>query len=273
MTGLFKAEMKRLSKSRSLIVCMVISIILGVTVAMLYNYFWEQKGTRIAASYALMEQFNMDTEILDTALSTIPEHNLWSFVNIFFTDGSIWILSAICTCSFLASEYHTGTLKISVSRGAKRPSILLAKFFSGLINILLVTLAYVGSGTIAACFMVDIRSELSVSQMATILLMYFLLLAASAAVFLMLTVIFQKTGFAVAVVIAFPMIFSLLLNLISMVFENAASLSRFLLSSAFMTVQQTVLDGETYIIVLTALAYLLFSSVIGVIVFNKSEIK
>ncbi len=273
MTGLFKAEMKRLTKSRSLIVCIIIAVILGITVAMLYNYFWEQKGGRIAASYALMEQFNMDTEILDTALSSIPEHNIWSFVNIFFTDGTIWILSAICTCSFLASEYHTGTLKISISRGCKREHILFAKFLSGFISVLIVALAYVGSGSLAACFMVELRSELSFTQMSVILLMYFLLIAASAAVFLMLTVIFQKSGFAVAVIIAFPMIFSLLINLASMVFENASSLSRFLLSSAFMTVQQSVLAGETYITALTALGYIILSAIISIAVFNRSEIK
>ena len=67
MSGLIKAELIRLTKSKSMIVCIVLSIALGIAVALLYNYFWEQKGENIARSYALMRQYGMQQPGFDYA--------------------------------------------------------------------------------------------------------------------------------------------------------------------------------------------------------------
>lgn len=273
MPGLIRAELKRLSKSRSLIVCIVISILLGISMTLLYNYFWEQKGDKIAMSYALMRQYGLNTELLDSALSSLPENNFWSYTNIFFTDGGIWLISAACVCAFLSSEYTMGTLKNSIARGCKKTQVYFSKLISGIINTLIVTLAYVGSGALTAVFIVDKSTKVTGGQIALIILTYLLLLSAMASFFLMLCVIFRRTGFAAAAAIAAPMLISSLLNIITSINENAASFSKYLLMESFISVQPMVISGQWYIPMLTAVAYIVLTTIFGLIIFNKSEIK
>lgn len=273
MPGLIRAELKRLSKSRSLIVCIVIAVLLGVSMTLLYNYFWEQKGDKIAISYALMRQYGLNTELLDTALSSLPENNFWSYTNIFFTDGGIWLISAACVCAFLSSEYSMGTLKNSIVRGCRKTDVYLSKLISGIINILIVAAAYVGSGAVTALFIVDKSTKVTAGQMVLIIMTYILLLAATASFFLMLCVIFRRTGFAAAAAIAAPMLISSLLNIITSINENAASFSKYLLMESFISVQPMVISGRWFVPVLTAVAYFGITSAAGLIIFNKTEVR
>ena len=85
--------------------------------------------------------------------------------------------------------------------------------------------------------------------------------------------IFRKTGIAVAVSIAAPLILATLLNLVSMTNETLANLSRFLLMNTYVEVESMFQNGEGYIAIITALAYMFVSTVIGCLVFNRSEVK
>ncbi len=273
MSGLIKAELIRLTKSKSMIVCIVLSIALGIAVALLYNYFWEQKGENIARSYALMRQYGMNTELLDTALSSLPENNLWSYISFFFTDGSIWLESAACVCAFLSSEYTMGTLKNSVSRGCSRWQIYLSKLISGIVNVLIVAIFYVGAGGVTAYFLVDRNTSIGVSDIILILFCYLLLIIATASVFQMLAVLFRKTGLAVAAAVITPIIMSSILNLLVNIDEHYRVYSRYLLMESYISVQPSVLAGDWIITVITALAYLAVSTAAGLFAFYKSEIR
>ena len=273
MGGLIKTQLKLLSKSKSLIVCMIIAVALGITMTLIYNYFWEQRGDKIAMSYALMRQYGMNTELLDTALDSIPQNNLWSYVNIFFSDGGIWLISCCCGCAFLSSEYNMGTLKNPVSRGCKRWKVYFTKILAGIIDVFLVALAYVGSGTITAAFVVKNNGTAGAGDIIVVMICYILLLIAMASFFMLLTVLFHRTGFSAAAAIAGPMLISSLLNVIATVNENASTLSRYLLMESFITAEPSVLRGETYITILTALAYIIVTCTVGFLVFRRSEIK
>ncbi len=273
MPGLIRAEFKRLSKSRSLIVCIIISVLLGVSMTLLYNYFWEQKGDKIAMSYALMRQYGLNTELLDNALSSLPENNFWSYTNIFFTDGGIWLISAACVCAFLSSEYAMGTLKNSIVRGCRKTDVYFSKLIAGIINTLIVAAAYVGSGAVTAFFIVDRSTKVTGGQIALILVNYLLLLAAASSLFLMLCVIFRRTGFAAAAAIAAPMLISSLLNIITSINEDAAGLSKYLLMESFISVQPSVISGQWFAPAVTAAVYISLTTTAGLIIFNRSEIK
>lgn len=273
MLGLIRAEFRRLAKSRSLIVCTIIAIGFGVAMALIYNYFLEEQGKNIALSYAYMERFGMDTSALDTALESVPRDNLWSYINVFFSDSAIWLISSACACTFLSTEYEMGTLKNSVSRGGKRWKIYFSKLISGLADVLIISVAYVGAGGITASFLVNGESTVAAGDIALILLTYFLLLAALTGFYLMLTVIFRKGGFSVAAALAGPMLISTVLGIVTSLNENIAEISRYILIQTFMTVESAVLSGEAYIPIITALAYIAVTSVIGCTVFSRSEVK
>ena len=273
MGGLLKADLKKLSKSKCFIVCLVIAAVLGAAMAMLYNYIWEQSGKNIAMSYALMEYYGFSTDMLDEALSSLPKRNLWSYVNIFFSDSSIWILAAICVCTYISAEYSAGTFKNTIARGCKRMNIYFSKLIVAVIEIMSVALVYVGAGSLTALFFVDINSDFSAGNMILMVVTYILLMIATVSVYMMLSVIFRKTGIAVAVSIAAPLILATLLNLVTMANESLANLSRFLLMSTYVEVESLFRSGEGYIAVSVALAYMVVSTVIGCLIFSRSEVK
>ena len=127
MSGLIAAEFKRLLRNKSTLVCMIIAAVLGIAVALLYRYFWIERGNNIAISYQLMELYGLDTNVLDEAFSVVPKLDIWSFISAFLSDEFKWILSSICVCSLMTSEFSSGTIKNTVSRGFSRTAIYISK--------------------------------------------------------------------------------------------------------------------------------------------------
>ncbi|MBR2176184.1 MAG: ABC transporter permease subunit [Clostridia bacterium] len=273
MIGLIKADFRKMSKSRSLIICMIIAAALGIGMALLYNYFWQEKGTSIAFTYNLMELYGIDTAMLDDAFSTIPKQNLWAFVNSFFSDEIKWILSAICISSFMASEYSMGTFKNTVSRGFSKEKIYFSKMVVCAAEAFLVTAAYVGAGAVTSLFFVETETDASLQEIALTMITYILLLIAMAALFEMLGVLFRSTGIAVAVAIAGPLLIVSIFNLLMSADPSVSAYLRYFLMQTFITVNDSVKDGEGFAALLTALAYFAVSTVTGCVVFKKSEIK
>ena len=272
MTGLIRAEFKRLGKSKCVIVCLILSILLGVGFALLYKFFWDENKT-ISLSYTLMQTYGMDTDILDEALKMIPRNNIWSYINVFMSDSMIWILSSVCVCIFTASEYETGTLKNTISRGCKKWEIYFSKYVSSFVIVLIITLFYVVSGGITAITFVKEEPSVSVQDMILCMILYIMLFAAISGFYLMLSVIFRRSGFTVAAAIALPMLISALMGTISMVNKDVGYLARFLLVESLTYVQSSVLDGQAYIPALTAAFYIAVTFIVGYIVFKKREIK
>lgn len=272
MSGLISAEFKRLRKSRSLVVCIILAAALGVGFALLYKFFWDE-NKNISMTYAMMQTYGMDTEVLDEALKMIPKKNLWSYINVFLSDSMIWMLSSVCACIFIASEYDIGTLKNSVSRGCEKWKIYFSKYICGVAIILIIAAVYTAAGAITSVFYAKEKAEISAGNIVLCIMIYLLLFAALAAFYLMLAVIFKRSGLTVAVAIVAPMLFSALMNTVSMVNKDLGNISRYMLVESFTYVQSSVLEGKAYIPVLTAACYIAVSFIIGYTVFRKSEVK
>ena len=98
-----------------------------------------------------------------------------------------------------------------------------------------------------------------------------LLLIATAAVFVMLCVIFRRSGMSVAAAIAAPFLLVSLLGILSMALPDGSPLySRFVLMETFATVERYIRAGEGWVALVTGGAYLLISSVTGIIIFPSS---
>ena len=272
MAGLICAELQKLRKSKSLLVCSILAVLLGVSFALLYKFFWDEDKT-ISMTYAMMQTYGMSTDVLDDALKMIPRDNLWSYINVFMSDSMIWILSAVCACVFAASEFDTGTLKNTISRGCKKWRIFFSKYISVFVSVLIITVFYVAAGGITALTFVKESPSVSVSDITICVLVYILLFAALSGFYLMLAVIFIKSGFTVAAAIAAPMLVSALMGIASMISEDIGYFSRYMLVDSFTYVQNEVLDGQAYIPALTAVFYIAATTIAGYAVFRKREIK
>ena len=289
MSGLIAAEFKRLLRNKSTLVCMIIAAVLGIAVALLYRYFWIERGNNIAISYQLMELYGLDTNVLDEAFSVVPKLDIWSFISAFLSDEFKWILSSIncassdkcarilssiCVCSLMTSEFSSGTIKNTVSRGFSRTAIYISKLITAVIQVFAVTICYVGAGAVTALFFV--RDSVSAKPQDIILCIVtnILLLIATAAVFVMLCVIFRRSGMSVAAAIAAPFLLVSLLGILSMALPDGSPLySRFVLMETFATVERYIRAGEGWVALVTGGAYLLISSVTGIIIFRKCDIK
>ncbi len=272
MTGLIRAELQRLRKSKSLLVCSILAVLLGVGFALLYKFFWDENKT-VSMTYTMMQTYGMDTDVLDEALKMIPKNNIWSYINVFMSDSMIWILSSICACVFAASEFDMGTLKNTVSRGCKKRDIYFSKYISVFVIVFIIAVLYIAAGGITALTFVNENPSVSVSDMIICILVYILLFAALSGFYLMLAVIFRRSGFTVAAAIAAPMLVSALLGTASMVNRDVEHFAKYMLVESFTYVQNEVIDGQAYIPALTAVFYIAVTAVIGYAVFGKREIK
>lgn len=273
MGGIIRADLKKLFKSKSLYVCMFISVVLGISMSLLYNYFWQERGQNIALWYALMDQYGMKTDVLDEALSQIPSQNLLSYINIFLSDGALWLIGAPCICAYCAAEYNAGTYKNTVSRGCGKIKLFCSKVIAAVVEMLLISMVYVLSGTLTAISHVDFKTDLDVGGIIFLSFIYILLIIASASVFVMLTVIFRRSGFAVAAAIAAPMLIGSLLQIASMGNPDLANLSGFVLMNTFVTVFRSVSDGGGLTELFTALGYIAASLFVGGVIFERSEVR
>lgn len=273
MTGLLKADMKRLLKNKSTLICMIIAAALGVGVSLLYRYFWIERGNNIAISYQLMELYGFDTQVLDEAFSVVPKLDVWSFANALFSDEFKWILSSICVCSLMAGEFSTGTIKNTVSRGFSRGKIYFSKFITALIQVFAVSAAYVGAGTVTALFFAKDPVSVGAGDIALAVGTYVLLLTATASVFLMLCIIFRRSGMSVAAAIAAPMLLVSLLGILAMANPDSPVSARLVLMETFATVSQYIKSGEGWVAPVIGGAYLIVSYIVGLILFKKSDLK
>lgn len=273
MAGLLRTDMKKLFRTKSLYVCLVLAAALGIAMTLLYDYFWQERGKSIALSYQYMQMIGMDTDVLDNALEALPKHDIWSFINIFFSDGMLWYLGAVCLCAYFSSEFSEGTFRNTVARGFGRTSIYFSKLLVGMSETFLLTVVYVGAGALTACTRVDLKISISPGDMTLIILTYVLLLAAMTSLFLMLCIIFRKTGIAVAAAIVAPIIVVSLLSILTMTRpDEAAEASRYVLMQTFVNVQDYALKGDGLTTIVIGAAYLVISTVTGAIVFRRCDI-
>ena len=274
MPGLIRADLAKLFRTKSLYVCLGIAVILGASMAYLYHLFWVSNGQQISSTYALFDQMGMDSSSLDEAFESLPRNNIWSFVNTFFLDGSIWYLASVCVCLFAAAEYSTGTYRNVISRGCSRLKVFSSKLFVSFAEVVMVAAAYVISGTVTALFTVEVSSPRDTGQVILIFVIYLCLFLAMASFYLLMATIFRKTGLAVAAALVAPIILAMLLRVASLGIKDVdRHLSKFLLPYSFTTVQGDVAAGYFFVPLLTAAAYILVSLFAAYMIFRRAEIK
>ena len=137
----------------------------------------------------------------------------------------------------------------------------------------MLSFVYVLAGTLAAVSHVDFETDLEAGRIVFLGVIYFLLIIASASVFVMLTILFRRSGFAVAAAIAAPMLIASLIQIASMANPELSELTGYVLMNTYVTVFTSVNDGGGLKELFTAIGYTAVSLLTGGIVFRKSEIR
>ena len=268
MTGLIKADFKKLFKGKTLLVCSIIALGYGALTIYLLNMTIDMMKNQLGALMSMGEDIEFSL-----VLGGIPKNNVWSMVNSLFTNSDVGILIAICICVFITSEYSMGTFKNSVSRGFSRTQIYLSKFIVSAVSSLIIMLLFVIGGTVVAFICMPTKSDVNAVQMITMILTYLFLAVAAASMYLMFAMLFRKTGVSVATSICIVVFVSSIFEVLGVFVENFSNYSRFWILNTFTIVEQSCLNGEIYIPLLIGLGYIVVTGAIGMFVFKKRDIK
>lgn len=271
--GLLRSDFFKLRKSKTLIGCCAAAVILGAAMALIFINAWNSIGDRIEEAVNMMKLTGMSDELIDTAFSTLPKPNRWSYANMLFSDGTIPLLLSIFISVFFASEYTMGTMKHSISRGFNRRDIYLSKLLTSFISLLAIGIAYFAGGMTVAFIFVKKGSELGTQEILISVICYICLYISMASCFLLAAATVKKTSSAIAVCLAVPTLVSSLMTIVMYGNSDFRFVARFWIFNTPSYVQNMVADGEWYLAIITAAVYFVAALIAGMIIFRRQEIK
>ncbi|MBQ3929102.1 MAG: ABC transporter permease subunit [Clostridia bacterium] len=271
MGKLIKSDFMKLSKSRTLLICSLIALVLGAVMSLLFINAWNSVGESIQQAQKMMLDMGMDEEVVEETFSILPKPYIWSYANMLLGDGTITLLAAICISVFTASEYSMGTLKNTVSRGFTRGQIYLSKLVVSCVSTLILTAAYLIGGMTVCLIFVRGTSELNFGQMAMIAVTQILLLFAMASLYYTIAIIIKKTGSTVAMSIVLPTFVSTMIVTTTYGDKDFAKIARYWLFETPVYVQKFCLNGQIYIPLLLAAGYFAVTVAAGYLTFRRQD--
>lgn len=272
-SGLLRSDIFKLRKSKTLIGCCVAAVILGAAMALIFINAWNSIGNQIEQAVSMLKTAGMNDELIDTAFSTLPKPNRWSYANMLFSDGTIPLLFSIFISVFFASEYTMGTMKHSISRGFNRRDIYLSKLFTSFISIVAIGIAYFVGGMTVTLIFVRKGSELGTQEIIISIICYICLYISMAACYLLAAVAVKKTSSAIAICLAVPTLVSSLMTIIMYGNSDFRFVARFWIFNTPGYVQTMVTGGEWYLAIITAVVYFVAALITGILIFRRQEIK
>ncbi len=273
MNRLIKSDFIKMSKSRTLVICSIIAFGLGIVMSLLYVNAWNVIGSDIESAEEALATMGMDEEMIETAFAMFPKPYVWSYADILFRDGTIYLLAAICISVFAASEYSMGTLKNTLSRGFSKSRIYCSKMIVSFVSVTVLTAAYIAGGLVVCALFIRGGSLISAGDMILCVVAYLCLYIAITSVYFMLSTIIKRTGVAIAMSLVIPGIVSSIFSTLAYADKSFVNISKYWIFETLNYVPDMCKDGEIYISILTALAYFVLSTAVGLMIFRKQEVK
>ena len=273
MGRLFRSDLRKLKKSSTMWVCTAVAFAFGIVMAVLYYIVWVNIGSSVQATQALMDQMGIEKETFESAIAQFPAPNLFEYANAMLCDTNVLYIGAIVVGVFVASEYSMGTIKNTIARGFTRTKVFFSKFFTSVISMIIVVVAYVFGGSLTSVFMFGFTTDTGKKRMLMVVLAYLSLYIAAASMFLMIAVIMKKTGQAIAVSIVFPIIVESVISALTIANKNFIPVSKYWLFRTFVSTEQLCLDHKSYIPFLVAAVYTGVSLITAYMVFKRQELK
>ncbi len=272
MSGLIKAEFKKLFKTRSLIVCSIIAIAIAA-----FSIYSMNMSYRTLTDNETMEMFisTMGEDMMDELIPMLMAgKDAMSLISsIIFSDSSIYIFIAICVSIFVASEYTMGTLKNTISRGFSKGQVYFSKALVSSVASVILAVVYIIGGTVSAFICAEAGESFNIGELLVEFLTYILIVIGLSMLFFMTAMIIKKTGVAIVVCLAAPTIINMIITMFARTAENIEDYTRFWLPNTFSIVKSSYSDGTIFIPILIAIGYIVLTYFIGSLVFSKRDIK
>ena len=246
MSELFRSDFFKLRKSRSILVCLIVSFILGALMSVIYYIAWQELSRTMDETLKMIEGMGDYSGVVMEAMDILPSDNLWSYINVSLCDQNVLYIAAV--------------------------AIFFSKMISAVLIMVLIVFVYAIGSAVPGCILFGFSANISAGDMLMCIALYLLLFIAAASFYAMTAVITKRTGYAIAAALILPIIVTALINVIKIGNQDCGSVSRYWLFETITNTQKLVQSGEGYVPAISGAVYLALSSLIGIGVFRKQSI-
>lgn len=280
MYHLFKAEIAKLLKSKSFLICCIVVAGLGCVLvgsyAMMKEMYSSEAMTQVMEQVGSEGQSGVHVE-MQKELGMLSDMTGQNLVELSFSGNTIQILLAVLVGIFVCSEFSGGAMKSIASRGFSRVKIYAVKYivsiFGGeLLAVVCVSVMALGGsllwgfGDVSGSFWEDF---------AKFLLIQFLLNAALAGFMVCISFILRNVGISIAANIGVLMFATLGLTLIDLIIDSDSFsvgdywIGNLINQASTFALSNSVIERS----VIVSLVMFVLSFVVGAVFFKNSDVK
>lgn len=280
MQNLLKSDFYKLFKMKSFYVCAIIAAVMAAISMFLdsqLNNMMQSMPDTIGMMIIESQTVTLKS-ILPTMISPLSDY---------------FILIIIGVCLFITIEYNAGTLKNIAARGFKREYIFLSKLIVCIVEAFIITLCFAVSCVIFGLMFLPIGNfgDGYFAELFTIYGVDVLILIGYVSLIAMITYLIRTNGGTIAITLCAhylaPIIISMinaitimndtsnsdLRKMVSYTNNQYGQIAYYWIGTLGGTVSESYHNGTIYIPILVALAYIVVSCAIGMLVFKKRDIK
>lgn len=281
MINLLRNDFYKLGKAKYFWVCLIVAVVLAAASIFLLDFTYKIGGDQMAAQME-QQQKALDENGVNISTQGVPgsydELNASGQMLSFFA-GNTTLLLAVLVSLFVGSEFNNGTIKNIASRNYSRGRIYLSKLIVCVITGVVFTLLYAAVSTVTATALwgfgdVDAGFWPDFFKAAGIEL---LLGSAFVSVFVMFSMLIRQNGGSLAANICFLEFISLLVMLGEIIIKKLSgrtvTLSNYLIDTNMTAVSSGLTRTVAIRGITVALCFLAAAAIIGMVSFQKRDIK
>ena len=200
MSGLFKYELRKLSKSKLFYICLGVLFalsLLSIAIDLLMSIAMED----IELSASASDYFS------ETAISFLVERTNISVIASAINSSSLTMVAAIFIVLFVSEDYRNGAIKNVYGRGNSRANVFIAKYLVSLLAVLLMAFFVIIISTVMG--VATFKHVSMPSNFIYNIFVQLLTVCAYHAIFFMLTIVLTKIGLAIVAAILGPSLITL----------------------------------------------------------------
>lgn len=281
MLNLLKSDFYKLRKARYFWVCLIINVALAAATVFILDFTYKIAGDQMAAQLEQQSQafdeagVNIATEGVPASYDKLSASG--QFLSFF--GGNTTLLLAVLISLFVGSEFNNGTIKNLASRNYSRFKVYLSKLIVSICTGIFFTLIYAavseatalalwGFGDVSSGYWPELIKGAAIEL---------LLASAFISIFVMFAMLIRQNGGSLAANICFLEFVSLAVMLgeliIKKLFGRTVALSNYLLDTNMAAVAADLTRTVAVRAILVGICFLAAAALIGMLHFQKQDIK
>ena len=281
MRNLLRNDFYKLGKAKYFWVCLIVTVVLAAASVFLLDFTYKIAGDQMSAQMEQQQKALDDNGVNITTEGVPASYDELSASGqlLSFFAGNTTLLLAVLVSLFVGSEFNNGTIKNIASRNYSRGKIYLSKLIVCIITGVVFTLIYAavstavssalwGFGDISAGYWPEFFKAAGIEL---------LLGSAFVSIFVMFSMLIRQNGGSLAANICFLEFISLLVMLGEMLlkklFHITATLSNYLIDTNMTALSDGLTRATAIRGVTVDVCFLAAAAIIGIVSFQKRDIK